>query len=97
MAKNKTEAANREGNAKVLTKLAEVRSGSEDMAAKRRLRDVEEKLAVAAPVTETDVSFIDKEILRLLDAFPSLAAEGVLTERYLERIETLSARRRTQV
>lgn len=97
MAKNKTEAVNRENNAKVLAKLAEVRSASEDMSAKRRLRDVEEKLAVAAPVRETDVSFIDREILRLLDEFASVAAEGILTERYLERIETLSARRRTQV
>ncbi len=95
MKKNKCAEINRKNASKILSRLAEVRGLTDDMAAKRRLRDVEEKLAVAAPVLETDVQALDADVLKMLGEFLQVSKEGVLTERYLSRIEELIARRRT--
>lgn len=95
MKKNKFADSNRSNALKIIARLAQVRGQTGDMAAKRRLRDVEEKLAVAAPVLETDVSLLDGDVLKMLDDFLQISKDGVLTERYLSRIEELIARRRT--
>lgn len=86
---------NRENAAKVLSVLSRVRGECSDMAAKRRLRTAEEKLAVALPVESSDAEFIDNELLKLLGEFLSVSAQGILTERYLDRIEMLLAQRST--
>lgn len=93
--KNKTAQTNKRGAETILSKLAQVRSQCGDIAAKRRLRAAEETLSLSAPVTETDVSFLDDDILRMLGEFLTVASEGILTERYLDRIDELLARRRT--
>ena len=95
MKRNKCAEENRKNATKILSRLAEIRGLTEDMSAKRRLRDAEEKLAVAAPVLETDVRALDADVLKMLGEFLSVSKEGVLTERYLARIEELIARRRT--
>lgn len=95
MAKNKFAVLNRENKNRITAKLSEVRGACPEMAAKRRLRSAEESLTVAPPVTETDVSYIDGDILFLLDGFLKVQSEGVLTERYLDRIDDLLARRAT--
>ena len=84
---------NRENAAKVLSVLSKVRGECSDMAAKRRLRTAEEKLAVAAPAESFDAEFIDNELLKLLEEFLSVSTQGILTERYLDRIESLLAQR----
>lgn len=95
MKRNKCAEENRKNASKILSRLAEIRGLTEDMSAKHRLRDAEEKLAVAAPVLETDVRALDADVLKMLGEFLSVSKEGVLTERYLARIEELIARRRT--
>lgn len=95
MARNKYAESNRENASKIAAKLSEVRGMSGDMAVKRRLRTAEERLSVSPPVLENDVGFIDGDVLRLLDGFMKVESEGVLTERYLSRIEELLQKRRT--
>ncbi len=75
--------------------LSSVRGECSDMAAKRRLRASEEKLAVAAPSDSAEIAYIDEELIKRLTEFTAIAEKGVLTERYLDRIEELLARRRT--
>lgn len=95
MARNKYAASNRANANAITAKLSQVRGICTDMAAKRRLRTAEEQLTVSVPVTETDVSYLDRDVLQLLEQFMKVQSEGVLTQRYLDRIDELLARRRT--
>ena len=65
------------------------------MAAKRRLRALEEKLAIASPSDSEEIAFIDEELVKRLTEFAAIAENGVLTTRYLDRMEDLITRRRT--
>ena len=86
---------NRESAAKIISLLSRVRGECTDMGAKRRLRELEEKLAVASPSDSEEIEFIDEELVKRLTEFSAVAESGVLTERYLDRIEELITRRRT--
>ena len=86
---------NRESAARLLSALARVRGECSDMAAKRRLRSAEEKLALAPPTEREEAVYIDGELTKLLGELPGVLAGGVLTERYLDRIEMLLSRRCT--
>lgn len=87
--------ANRESAAKIISLLSRVRGECTDMAAKRRLRALEEKLAIASPSESEEIAFIDEELVKRLTEFATIAENGVLTARYLDRMEDLITRRRT--
>lgn len=86
---------NRTTAQKIVFSLGQIRGTTDSADVKRRLRRFEEALSSSSPVTKTDVSYLDGELLSLIDRLPDVLKAGILTQRYLDRIDELIARRRT--
>lgn len=85
--------ANRISRDKTAAMLAALRERVDDAAIKGRLRALEDRLAVCPPTASTDAAATDNEIQKLVSEFMDVYRQNVLTERYLERMEKLTARR----
>ncbi len=84
---------NRVSRDETVAMLASLRERVDDAAVKGRLRALEDKLAVCPPTVDTDAAATDAELRALATDFMQVYAQGVLTERYLQRMENLTARR----
>lgn len=84
---------NRASRDETAAMLAALRERVEDAAIKGRLRALEDRLAVCPPTASPDAAATDGEIKRLTGEFMAVYRDGILTERYLERMEKLTARR----
>lgn len=84
---------NRQSRDATAAQIAGLRERVDDPEIKGRLRALEDKLAVCPPSAEPDAAVTDNEIKSLVAEFMDVYAEGILTERYLERIEMLVAKR----
>lgn len=73
--------------------LASLRERVDDPAIKGRLRAIEDKLAVCPPTVSDGAAATDAEIRSLASDFMRIYRQGVLTERYLVRLEALTTRR----
>lgn len=85
--------ANRVSRDETAAGLAALRERVADADIKSRLRALEDKLAVCPPTASIDALDVDIELKTLTAEFMEIYRQGILTERYLSRMEVLVGKR----